>query len=84
MGRNSLRYRNTDYMFACPCGFRYDKCATKTQLQLIYKLHVKTCSVAQNAALHEPKLKPKIVNDGKSETQHIDELLKSFHEADSA
>lgn len=85
MGRHSLHYKYTDYMFACPCSFRYDRCSSKKQLELIHRLHSKNCSVAQNGgALNEgPSTPPKIYNDGKSYTKHIDEIL-AFHEANSS
>ena len=68
-----LFYVSTDYWFACPCGFRYDKCGTKTQSQLISKLHLKTCDIGS-------KLKIKDVNtthilSEKALAQHVDEAI---------
>ena len=70
-----LLYVNTDYWFACPCGFRYDKCDTKTQLQLISKLHLKTCDIGSKSKLSIGDIRGTHILSEKSQAQHVDEAI---------
>ena len=80
MGRNSLRYTNTDYWFACPCGFRYNKCCTKSQLNLIAKLHLKKCDQGSELTCNyvDDTL---IISEGKSQAQHVDAAIQNANSA---
>ena len=69
-----LRLTSTDFWYSCPCGYRYDKCGTKSQLNLIAKLHFKACDQGHKLSPIEIHGDHNI-SAGTSQTEYVDAAI---------
>jgi hypothetical protein len=68
-------YAGSVHWFKCPCGFRYDR-ATEGQIELISKLHFKTCVQVTPDTQAIQVVNRHHISEGKTNAQCIDEALK--------